>query len=150
LPCPGHRQASTYRLALHGRYPGWLLLLGRRECPWPRSLGSRKGSPPPRSPGVLPGQRTEVLRRCSDTRLDRSRRDRSSRLLHPHRPVPVLGAPWFRPAHSTLLRASYPQEETTAWRQDQGRQGQTAMGQAHPHDASYSTKDGTMMMQAIV
>jgi hypothetical protein len=32
--------------------------------------------------------------------------------------------------------------------EDQGRQGQTAMGQAHDHDAVHSTKDGTVLMQA--
>jgi hypothetical protein len=34
--------------------------------------------------------------------------------------------------------------------EDQGRQVQTSMGQAHDHDTSHSTEDGTVLMQAIV
>jgi hypothetical protein len=33
--------------------------------------------------------------------------------------------------------------------EDQECQGQTAMGQAHDHDAVHSTKDGTVLMQSI-
>jgi hypothetical protein len=33
---------------------------------------------------------------------------------------------------------------------EQGRQVQTSMGQAHDHDTSHSTEDGTMLLQATV
>jgi hypothetical protein len=66
------------------------------------------------------------------------------------------------PLAQTGIRSSqsYPQEEDksddkeihgrTLEDEDQGRQGQTAMGQAHDHDAVHSTKDGTVLMQATV
>jgi hypothetical protein len=71
----------------------------------------------------------------------------------------VLGCPL---AQTSILYISYsqpyPQERIrlVTWRsrrhtledEDQGHQGQTAMGQAHDHDAVHSTKDSTMLMQA--
>jgi hypothetical protein len=71
----------------------------------------------------------------------------------------VLGRPL---AQTSVLHINcsqpYPQERIrlVTWRsrrqtlenEDQGRQGQTAMGQARDHDAVHSTRDGTVLIQA--
>jgi hypothetical protein len=73
----------------------------------------------------------------------------------------VLGRPF---AQTSILYISYSQPfpheriRLVTWRfrrhtledKGQGRQGQTAMGQAHDHDVVHNTKDGTMLMQATV
>jgi hypothetical protein len=56
---------------------------------------------------------------------------------------------------SLILRRRIRLMAWRSWRhtledEDQGGQVQTSIGQAHDHDTIHSTKDGTVLMQAIV